>query len=382
MDALEVDEHVPDARGAHGECGSQENGIVRSAHQLGEAPRDVDVSGRQHAGVVELEQQPGRAPREACVEALGDVRHALSPRSRTSLSASTSAARRLPREHAARGAVDHGRVRPGHPAHEQVQDAGEVALGGVARQSPAQVAVQRDGVQQRLESVVGVRHLGAQRGWPVVPGGELLAGRREPVRLVVDDGEALPANAHDEIDAAGEVAPDARTEPRIEEAFGVARQGVVGDSVRRRTSAIAASVSAAPLGSSPPTSGSSKFNSSSRSPRTMSQGGTAGNWPQGCLDRGAEPRHHRVDVTELDPTPRLGGRDLKEQRDSRSAAAKSTASKTRCTSVPTSVPTDISASSDGTARSASRPSSATGGACGPDSSSTSGSSGSLATCGS
>ena len=79
VDALEVDEHVPDARGAHGECGSQENGIVRSAHQLGEAPRDVDVSGRQHAGVVELEQQPGRAPREACVEALGDVRHALSP---------------------------------------------------------------------------------------------------------------------------------------------------------------------------------------------------------------------------------------------------------------------------------------------------------------
>ena len=91
MDALEVDEHVPDARRAHGERGSQQNGIIGSADQLGETPRDVDVSGRQHAGVVELEQQPGRAAREAGVEALDEVGHALSPRSRTSLSASTSA---------------------------------------------------------------------------------------------------------------------------------------------------------------------------------------------------------------------------------------------------------------------------------------------------
>ena len=82
---------MPDTRGAHCERGSQQNGIICSADQLGEPSRDVDVGGRQHAGVVELEQQPGRSAREACVEALDDVGHALSPRSRTSLSASTSA---------------------------------------------------------------------------------------------------------------------------------------------------------------------------------------------------------------------------------------------------------------------------------------------------
>ena len=91
MDALEVDEHVPDARGAHGECGGEQNGIIGSADKLGQPPRDVHVGGREHAGVVELEQQPGRSAGEACVEALGDVGHAPSPRSRTSLSAPTSA---------------------------------------------------------------------------------------------------------------------------------------------------------------------------------------------------------------------------------------------------------------------------------------------------
>ena len=82
---------MPDAWSAHREGGGQQNGIVGSADQAGEAARHVDVGGGEHAGVVELEQQPGRPAREAGVEALGDVGHAPSPRSRTSLSASTSA---------------------------------------------------------------------------------------------------------------------------------------------------------------------------------------------------------------------------------------------------------------------------------------------------
>ena len=225
-DPLEVDEDVPDARRAHGEGGGQQNGIVRSADQAGEAARHVDVGGGEHARVVELEQQPGRAPREAGVEALGEVAHAASPRSRTSLSASTSAARRLPGEHAARRAVDHRRVRPRHPAHEQVQDAGEVALRGVARHPPAQVAMQRDEVEQRLQPVVGVGHLGGERGRAVMPGGQLLAGRREPVRLVVDDREALAVEPHHEVDAAREVAAHARAQPRVEQALRVAGQRI------------------------------------------------------------------------------------------------------------------------------------------------------------
>ena len=90
-DALEVDEHVPDARGADGESGGEQNGIIGSADQGGEPACDVDVGGGEDSGVVELEQQPGRPTREAGVEALDDVGHAPSPRSRTSLSASTSA---------------------------------------------------------------------------------------------------------------------------------------------------------------------------------------------------------------------------------------------------------------------------------------------------
>src|SRR3712207_7235624 len=46
---------------------------------------------------------------------------------------------RSPGVHAARHAVDLGRVGAGHPAHEQVQDARKVDRGVVARQAPAQV---------------------------------------------------------------------------------------------------------------------------------------------------------------------------------------------------------------------------------------------------
>ena len=90
----QVDEDVPEARGAHGEGGGQHHGVVRLADEPAEARRHVDVGRRQHAGVVELEQQPGGAAREADVEAvaLADGGHAPSPRSSTSLSAATSAA--------------------------------------------------------------------------------------------------------------------------------------------------------------------------------------------------------------------------------------------------------------------------------------------------
>ena len=102
VDPLQVDEDVPDARGAHGQRRGEHDRVVRLVDQRGEAVRDVDVGGREHARVVELEQQPGGAAREADVEAVAlvDRGHASAPTVRgpdlpwssTSLSASTSAA--------------------------------------------------------------------------------------------------------------------------------------------------------------------------------------------------------------------------------------------------------------------------------------------------
>ena len=267
---------------------------------------------------------PGRAAGEADVEAVAlvDRGHALAPTVEGSGRAPVEhvaqrldeRGRRLPGEHAARHAVDDRRVRPGHPAHEQVQHAREVALGGVARQPPAQVAVQRDGVEQRLEAVVRVGHLGAERGRAVVPGGQVLARQREPVGLVVDDGEALAGEPQDEVDAAREVAAHARAQARVEQALRVARQRVarrrvrahhVGDRGQRQRRA--ARVVAAdqrqlevelvePVGA-----------------RDVAQRDAARHRPQRRLDRRAQARDDAREVAELDPPPRLRGGDLLDQ---------------------------------------------------------------------
>ena len=124
----------------------------RARRKRGESPRDMNVGGGEHARVVERGEQPGGGTRAADVEGIRVGHAGTAPRSRTSLSAPTSAAGGLPGEHAAGVAVHHRRVRPDHAAHEEVEDAGEVPVGVVVRQSPAQVAVQRDGVEQRLQA--------------------------------------------------------------------------------------------------------------------------------------------------------------------------------------------------------------------------------------
>ncbi len=74
---------MAEPRPAHGERRRELHGLVVLARQLREPPRDVHVGGSEHAGLVELAQQARGADHQPRV---GHV-----PRSRTSLSASTSA---------------------------------------------------------------------------------------------------------------------------------------------------------------------------------------------------------------------------------------------------------------------------------------------------
>ena len=60
------------------------------------------------------------------------------------------------------------RLGAAHAAQEEVEDAAEVARRVVRRQPPAQVAVQDDGVEQRLERVVAVQHRPGHLGAAVV----------------------------------------------------------------------------------------------------------------------------------------------------------------------------------------------------------------------
>ena len=164
--------------------------------------------------------------------------------------------------------------------------------------------MQRRGVEQRLQAVVGVLHLGRERRWAVVPRGQRLAGRREPVRLVVGDRERVP-DPHDEVDAAGQVAADAGAQLGVLEPIGVA-----GERVARRRDAPAGprrsppGVSS-PVGSSPPTSGSSKVSSSSRSARRdVAQPEAADKRAERRLDRGAQSGDDRRAIADVDRPPR------------------------------------------------------------------------------
>ena len=155
---------------------------------------DVHVGGGEHADRVERLEQPGRARREAHVEAVALVDRGVGVSGAAAGSSSMSGSwvmRRRPGSLRASTSAAGGRQAntpqgtpstagvsgPDHAAHEQVQDPAEVAVGVVARQPPAQVAVQRDGVEQRLQRVVRLLHLRGQRGGAVVPGGQRLARR-------------------------------------------------------------------------------------------------------------------------------------------------------------------------------------------------------------
>ena len=184
--------------GAHGQRRGEQHGLVVVAAEHAQALGDVDVGGGQHAGLVEGAQDARRrggrvGRRKGRAQRSPPARRSCAPRprSRRSLTARTRRRRGPPGEHAARLPVDDRYVGTGHAAQEQVQGAAQVTVGGVAGQPPPQVAVQGDDVEQRLQRVVGVLHGGGERLGPVVPCREVLAVGAEPVRLVVDDDEAL-----------------------------------------------------------------------------------------------------------------------------------------------------------------------------------------------
>ena len=198
-DRREVDEDVAEPRGAHGERRRERDRLVGLAGDRGRrtatwtsaaASTPMSLNARSSPGAWRARRtsygSSGAVPASALMRRL---------RSSTSLSATTSGAggRQANTPHGVPSTV--GVSRPGHPAHEQVEHAGEMALGVIAAQPPAQVAVQRRGVQQRLQAVVRALHLRRERRGAVVPGGQRLAGRGQPVRLVVGDRERAPRPA-------------------------------------------------------------------------------------------------------------------------------------------------------------------------------------------
>ena len=71
--------------------GERHRSVGGLAEQRGEPPRHMNVGGGEHARVVERGEQPGGGPRAPDVEGIRVGHAGTAPRSRTSLSAPTSA---------------------------------------------------------------------------------------------------------------------------------------------------------------------------------------------------------------------------------------------------------------------------------------------------
>ena len=208
---------------AHGQRHREPDRLALLADQLAEPRGDMDIRRRQHPDVVELAQQPGRAHSPPRLERIGERAHRWAPIEHVA-QRFDKRTRRPPREHA--------RIRlAGHASNEQVEHAGQMAVRRVPGQPPAQIPVQRDRVQQRLQPVVRATHLLCQHVRSVVRKREWLARWAEPVRLVVDDGEprgGRAPNPRHEVDAPGEESPDLRPQRRVLEARGVSGHRIVG----------------------------------------------------------------------------------------------------------------------------------------------------------
>ena len=276
-----------------------------------------------------------------------------SPASRSD-TATTRAAGGRPAEHARRVPVDDRGVRAAHAAHEQVEHAAEVPLGVVAGQPPAQEAVQHNGVQQRLQRVVGVQHRLGQPGRAVVGGGHRPTRLAEPVGLVVDHHEPRPTDPVDpgdpqhHVDRAGQVAaqrliaerpagPAGRRTPpagrRPEQVPATA-----GATSRSRTRA-------ARSRRSPPASGNSKSSSRSRSARPMSASVRPGRAvPAGSRAAAAAPRRAASAAARRPATSAAARETCVEQLGPQvGARAGSAFSSTACTRVPNVAPAGRSA---------------------------------------
>ena len=119
---------------------------------------------------------------------------AACPVSSRSDSSVTSAAGGLPGEDSARLAVDDGVDGAAHAPQVQVEHSAEVQLRRIAALAPAQIAMQRDRIQQRLQRIVRARASlrPAARGCSRRPSAvRSRGGAAEPVRLVVHDDVAV-----------------------------------------------------------------------------------------------------------------------------------------------------------------------------------------------
>ena len=81
-------------------------------------------------------------------------------------------------------------------------------------------------IKGSLQRVVRILHSDGQGIGPVVPRGERFATRSQAIALVVDDDVAVADPGH-EVDAAGEEAPDLRSDHRVAKSNVVAGEGVV-----------------------------------------------------------------------------------------------------------------------------------------------------------
>ena len=156
------------------------------------------------ARVVEVDRCDGRAD-HALVALVEDVAERLDQR-----------ARRAPGEHAAWLAVDQRRLGAGHPAQEEVQDAGDVL---VSRRSRAPASAGSGAARPCTAAPAARSGGGASRSPAPTGGGARPSAPRRAARASSScsrrsrsaaRGAVRPAHAQDEVDAAGEVAAHAR----------------------------------------------------------------------------------------------------------------------------------------------------------------------------
>ncbi len=175
-----------------------------------------------------------------------------------------------PAEDSRRRAVGAGDAGAGHAAEEEVEHAAEVGVRVVVGLAPAQVAVQRHVVEQRLQRVVRLDHRVGHRVGAIAPGGERLVVPAEPVGLVVGDdvaGSGWSGTPRRCCRRGSRATGSARAAP------GHRRTGPAGRSGQcsRHSGTRSASTTLAAVGVSPPASGSSKSSSARRSRVAMSR---------------------------------------------------------------------------------------------------------------
>ncbi len=223
----------------------------------------------------------------------------------------------------------------------------------VPGQTPAQVAVQRHRVEDRLEWVVRRLHLGLQGLGPVVPGGERLVAGTETVRLVVGQDEAAVAQADDEVQAPRQVPTQDPAERGVAQACGVAGHGVLRRQVGLEE---VGQVDHVQGGTGLVAPGERDLEPELVQPVAfghVAQRDAVDQRTERGRDGRAEARHHRVGVPQVHVVPRhLVFECTAERRRGGPGSSNCVRSKTLCTTVPTRAPPGMALSRRGTDRAA------------------------------